>query len=288
MLFRSVIFNLTSEFRCISAFLYNTQTSRMIKSNVLLTTLNKLVTQNTSTTSQKASLLRQFSLRSYQQNAAASPIIKKKEEKQPQVKLTAYLKHVKAENQVEQEANRKFDHITNSEVKYYDPPYLIRKAPHPNYELLNINIKGYDFTSLDVFYKFVERLCLSFQVKIVEAYPMPSRSLKVKTFQPYSTNLDKEYSFNMYHRVVRIKNLKSTTAPLLFEAIQLNLPEGVQLNVSVPSRDQDEFRYVPDVELHEMRAKLEELKPKKNEEAVAAEASATTTTTSTTSPAVKK
>lgn len=63
----------------------------------------------------------------------------------------------------------------------------------------------------------------------------------------------------MYHRVVRIKNLKSTTAPLLFEAIQLNLPEGVKLSVGEPTVEEENFRYVPDHELKGLKEQLEEL-----------------------------
>lgn len=63
----------------------------------------------------------------------------------------------------------------------------------------------------------------------------------------------------MYHRVVRVIKLKSTTAPLLFEAIQMNLPEGVQLSVSKPNAQEDNFRYVPDLELKQLKEQLDEL-----------------------------
>jgi large subunit ribosomal protein L48 len=168
----------------------------------------------------------------------------------------------------------KMDHVSGLPLTFYDPPYLEREAPYPNYQELNINLKGYDYTSLDCFFKYVEKLCASLRVELVEAYPMPARSLKIRTLQPFSSNLEKEYTLSKYHRVVRVRNVKSTVAPLLFEIIQLNLPEGVQLNVSVPTVDEDEFRYVPDLELDEMRAKLEEYSKKPNDSAVAA---ATTT-----------
>jgi ribosomal protein S10 len=190
------------------------------------------------------------------------------------VKLTDFLKDPKANEKAS--VKPKFDHITSQPLKFYDPPYLARKAPFPNYELLNINIKGYDHSVLDANYKFIERLCSSLKVQVVEAYPMPARSYKVKTYQPFSTNLDKEYAVNMYHRVVRVKNVRSTVAPTLFEAIQMNLPEGVNMYVSVPAPEEDEFRYVPDTELHELRAQLDSLtdKSKYEKEIEAAQAAA--------------
>jgi len=151
------------------------------------------------------------------------------------------------------------DMVTKSEVKFYDPPYLAREAPFPSYDELNINLKGYDFTVLETYHNFIARLCRSLEVDVKDVYAMPARSFKVKTYQPFSSNLDKEYSLKMYHRVVRVKKLKSTTAPLLFEAIQLNLPEGVQLSVGEPSAEEDNFRYVPDLELKELKEQLDEL-----------------------------
>ena len=165
---------------------------------------------------------------------------------------------------------RRRETVNTDEFKFYDPPYINREAAFPNYELLNVNLKGYDYSVLDNFYKFVEKLCDSLKVTVVEAYPMPARNYKIKTYQPFSSNLDKEYKLNYYHRVVRIQHLKSTLAPLLFETIQLNLPEGVQLNVKVPTADEDEFRYVPDIELNELKQQLNEMTKKPNEEAAAA------------------
>lgn len=112
---------------------------------------------------------------------------------------------------------------------------------------------------------------------MVEVYRMPARSLKIKTLQPFSNTTDKEYSLQVYHRVVRVRQLRSTLAPLLFESIQMNLPEGVQMNVSVPTQEEDEFRYVPDIELNELKQKLEDMSKKPKDEA------ATTTPASTTS-----
>jgi ribosomal protein S10 len=154
------------------------------------------------------------------------------------------------------------------DFKFYDPPYLNKKPPFPNYELLNINIKGYDATSLQTCFKYIEKLCKSLKIEVVEAYCMPSRSYKIKTYQPFSTNLDKEYKLNKFHRVVKIQNLKSTLAPFLFETIQLNLPEGVQLSVAIPNKDEDEFRYVPDIELNELKEKYSEMSKKPVDELI--------------------
>lgn len=192
-----------------------------------------------------------------QMATATCPATETKEiRKRPAVPLESYLKeHVSL-------VAKKKEKVSYEGVKFYDPPYLNKEPPFPNYELLNISIKGYDYSVLDTYYKYIERLCLSLKVEVVEAYAMPCRTFKIKTYQPFSATMDKEFKLNNYHRIVRISNLKSTFAPILFEAIQLNLPEGVQMNVSVPAEEEDEFRYVPDIELNELKQKLSESKKK--------------------------
>ena len=39
----------------------------------------------------------------------------------------------------------------------------------------------------------------------------------------------------------------------------MNLPEGVQLSVSEPNAQEDNFRYVPDLELKQLKEQLDEL-----------------------------
>ena len=200
------------------------------------------------------------------------------------MKLVDYLDVTKT-NQLNS-AQPLIDHVTNKEIKFYDPPYLAREAPFPNYDMLNINLKGYDYITLECIFKHVEKMCQSLRLNVVDSYAMPARSFKIKTYQPFSSNLEKEYELSTYHRVIRIKDLKSTFAPLLFESIQLNLPEGVQLSISVPTAEEDEFRFVPDIELNELRQKLTEMEgPSKNDQAVASSAPAANTAAKT---AVKK
>lgn len=202
-------------------------------------------------------------------STSAQPLNVNRSPKNKSPKLVEYIR--KSPNELNNKNAKpiQMDYVNKAEIKFYDPPYLVREAPFPNYELLNISIKGYDYTTLDSYFKYIEKLCNLLDVEVVEAYAMPARNYKIKTYQPFSTNLDKEYSLYQYQRIVRVKNLKSTLAPLLFETVHLNLPEGVQMNVNVPSFEEDEFRYVPDLELQEMRQRLDEMtkKPKGEENA---------------------
>lgn len=156
----------------------------------------------------------------------------------------------------------KMDKITNKELNFNDPPYLEREAPFPSYEKLKLTIKGYDYSVLETYFDYMKVLCKKLNIEIND-YPMPARSMTIKTYQLFGSNIDKEYSLKVYERVVEIQKLKSIMAPMLFEIIQLNLPEGVEFKASLFSKEEDEFRYIPELELYDKRKELEELNKEK-------------------------
>jgi hypothetical protein len=59
--------------------------------------------------------------------------------------------------------------------------------------------------------------------------------------------------------------VKATVAPILFECIRLNIPEGVELKIDTPDPDDDAFRYVPDVELKQLQTELRSIDHEKEE-----------------------
>ena len=59
--------------------------------------------------------------------------------------------------------------------------------------------------------------------------------------------------------------MKATIAPILFECIRLNVPEGVELKIDTPDITDDEFRYVPDVELKQLQSELRSIDHEKEE-----------------------
>ena len=59
--------------------------------------------------------------------------------------------------------------------------------------------------------------------------------------------------------------MKATIAPILFECIRFNIPEGVELKIDTPNAADDEFRYVPDVELKQLQSELRAIDHEKEE-----------------------
>ncbi len=141
----------------------------------------------------------------------------------------------------------------------YDPPYIKKTIEYPTYPPLVLNFYSYNYIVVDAFYKYIEKLCDMLAIDVVEAYRMPLRSIEVKTFKPYSTATDSEFKLQRYHRCVHIGQTKATLVPLLYEAIQMNLPEGVTFEVAEPSNAHTQFRYVPEVQIDTLRNQLREI-----------------------------
>lgn len=80
--------------------------------------------------------------------------------------------------------------------------------------------------------------------------------MKVVVYTAGTTQAEKEYSLRVYERVVRLGDLRVTHAPVLFEMIRQHLPIGVQLSVRPIDKDEEEFRFVPELELRELQKQL--------------------------------
>jgi large subunit ribosomal protein L48 len=56
-----------------------------------------------------------------------------------------------------------------------------------------------------------------------------------------------------------VVDLPSTVGSVLFEVLQTALPEGVSMTVHEHKEEYEEMRYIPDVQLLELKSQLEEL-----------------------------
>jgi ribosomal protein S10 len=156
------------------------------------------------------------------------------------------------------------DPVTNRGI-IYQPPYLFETDLYPNYSLLAISMRGYDYVVLEGYFRYIQKLAKSLDLKISEAIPIPAKSSRVTILKPRSVQIDVEHHLNLYHRIVKLAKVKATIAPILFECIRLNIPEGVELKIDRPNEMDEEFRYVPDVELKELQSELRSIDHEKEE-----------------------
>lgn len=71
--------------------------------------------------------------------------------------------------------------------------------------------------------------------------------------------IDAEYKLTEYVRVLQIEDMQAPFYPMLLRLAQAALPEGVSLEVSEHTDDDDEVRYVPDRDLLELKQQLDDL-----------------------------
>ncbi|PNF38672.1 hypothetical protein B7P43_G01218 [Cryptotermes secundus] len=134
------------------------------------------------------------------------------------------------------------------------------KPKIPQYNTLNIQLKGYDFAVLENYQKLVHKIAEGMDVEVEDGWAVPPQHLKVQRFKPESTIVDTEYTMTVYERNVQVIHLPSTVGSILFEVLQTALPEGVSMTVHEHKEEHEETRYIPDAELLELKSQLEELR----------------------------
>jgi large subunit ribosomal protein L48 len=61
------------------------------------------------------------------------------------------------------------------------------------------------------------------------------------------------------HFLLQVVDLPSTIGSVFFEVLQTALPEGMSMTVHEHKEEHEEVRYVPDVQLLELKSQLEDL-----------------------------
>lgn len=74
-----------------------------------------------------------------------------------------------------------------------------------------------------------------------------------------SAVIDSDFKLTIYERNLQISDVQTPLLPVFLRLAQAALPEGVELNVLEHSEDQEEVRFVPDKDLLELKAQLDEM-----------------------------
>ncbi|VDO09280.1 unnamed protein product [Rodentolepis nana] len=143
----------------------------------------------------------------------------------------------------------------------YDPFYISRKPSIPLYPKLQFCLRGYDFPSLEKYEIYVNR-ALKRWSSSVDSFPLPPKKISYSIFHPNSTKVKTEFELNRYCRVVTADNIKTVDLPVIFDLIQQNLPEGIELKVEEFNPDLEEERYVANLEIETLQDELTKLTAK--------------------------
>ncbi|CAD5219851.1 unnamed protein product [Bursaphelenchus xylophilus] len=136
-------------------------------------------------------------------------------------------------------------------------PVLIDKRQYPEFENVNIRLQGYDYGPLEKYQHFVHTMAKHFKFKVDLSYAVSSTTERITTLKPNSTVVDSEIELHTYDRWIRLSSVSAVRLQLFINFIQTHLPSGVKLTAKVHEKQDEDYRYIPDLLL---KARQEELK----------------------------
>ncbi|XP_034474594.1 39S ribosomal protein L48, mitochondrial [Drosophila innubila] len=142
----------------------------------------------------------------------------------------------------------------------YEPDYLESLKPKfPQYESLNVQLKGYDYPLLESYQRFLHSVAEYLDLDVSDCYALPPQQTQVQRLRPNSTVVEADYKLTTYERNLQLNNVDAPTYPHFLRIAQAALPEGVHLKVAQHTDECDERRYVPDKDLLDLKAELERM-----------------------------
>ncbi|XP_017076007.1 39S ribosomal protein L48, mitochondrial [Drosophila eugracilis] len=150
--------------------------------------------------------------------------------------------------------------VRNTSGSVYEPDYLDSLKPKfPQYESLNVQIKGYDYPQLESYQRFLHGVADYLDLDVSDCYALPPQQTQVQRLRPNSTVIESEYKLTTYERNLQLNNVDAPVYPQFLRLAQAALPEGVSLMVQEHTDDCEERRYVPDKELLDLKDELERM-----------------------------
>ena len=147
------------------------------------------------------------------------------------------------------------------EKRYHEPAYLdLLKPQIPFYDLVNVQVTGYDFAVLEEYIRFIQKIGKDLNLKLVKFWPQPATCWKYDRYKDSSSIIETSDTIKLYERNVQIKHLTTKDIPIFLEAIQAGKPVGVTLRMHEHEEKFEEDRYMEDTLLTKYNAELEELK----------------------------
>ncbi len=170
----------------------------------------------------------------------------------------------------------------NVQIKSYDFTVLETFSGYIHKTAENMGIEVDDWYSADkvcsknfviritivcIFFKPVgQHLAKNIRFKLlnqmVPRWTTSTTSINMKEMFRLDTSLwGEQLSFYLhgYFSYVQLIDLPATTAPIFFHIIQAALPEGVEMKVKPHEDADEELRYVPDLELKQLKSELDAL-----------------------------
>ncbi|NXG69009.1 RM48 protein, partial [Baryphthengus martii] len=121
---------------------------------------------------------------------------------------------------------------------------------------VNIQMTSYDLCLVENFAQYVHKLCNRLSIRVMESYAMPTKTNEVLFLEERGSKMQLDAVLTTHQRVVQIRGLSATFAPILLEIIQSSQPEGVHLVVEEHTEAHFKSRLKSRPELEELLAQM--------------------------------
>ncbi|XP_046343156.1 39S ribosomal protein L48, mitochondrial-like [Haliotis rufescens] len=146
----------------------------------------------------------------------------------------------------------------------FEPDNLTPGPAIPEYEALNVRMRGYDFALLESFAKYVHNQATQLGID-TDMWPSPSKATHIETYVPNSKVIQHTYDLRTYERTVQLQDVPSTMLPIFLDIIRSHLPMGVNITLKEPDVEEENDRYVPDKRLKDLYAEVDAIQKARDE-----------------------
>nr|XP_057923375.1 39S ribosomal protein L48, mitochondrial isoform X3 [Doryrhamphus excisus] len=154
----------------------------------------------------------------------------------------------------------RWKHLLPKEVqkKKYDKHQMqsIMAATSTAYGTLNVNVSGYDMTTVEHYAQYIHNLCIRLGVSVAESYALPTQSTEVMLMPEHGTKMHVDSILKTHRRVIQLSSLKAKLCPILMDMLMKNQPEGVQLSVKEHTQADFQARFKSRPELEGLLAQI--------------------------------
>lgn len=143
----------------------------------------------------------------------------------------------------------------------HEPAYLEEMKPKVGYyELLDLQIKGYDFVVLEKYQGYLHKTMKKMDFQVVKAWSAPHQELQLETLGDRTTAVENSYKIKIYERNIQMKDALVTKLPLLIDIIHMTSPPGVSFSIHRHTSADEDRLYFRDSVLEKLKEDLQELK----------------------------
>ncbi|KAK5644238.1 hypothetical protein RI129_008083 [Pyrocoelia pectoralis] len=142
----------------------------------------------------------------------------------------------------------------------YEPNYLEEFKPKiPAYDVINVKLHGYDYCILESYQKWLHNVMKNMNLDVENGWAVPAQHLQINTYKPNTDIVNSQFDLRVYERTLQINTVTSLQLSTLLHVLNSSAPPGVTINVAEHHQYDEDVRYVPDLELANLKGQLDTL-----------------------------